>query len=281
MPNPIADPLVEVVDSDARSPLVHIDSSLEGVEVVTINRPERRNAFDAELIGALYQAFETLRGAEGVRAVVLRGAGGYFCAGADLDWMRAAHTYSEAENREDALELARMLKALWDIPALTIAMVEGGAFGGGAGLVAACDVAIATADAKFSFSEARLGLLPATISPYVVAAIGPRSARALFATARVFDAAHAEKVGLLSAVAADRQALTDAVERTIDEVMACGPIAVAESKRLVTDVAGRHIDNRLLDDTARRIAAARVSPEGQEGVAAFLGRRKPDWAQQG
>ena len=281
MPNPIADPLVEFVDSDASSPLVHLDSSLEGVEVVTINRPDRKNAFDAELIAALHQTFETLRGAEGVRVVLLRGAGGMFSAGADLEWMRTAHTYSEAENREDALELARMLKALWDIPALTIAMVEGGAFGGGAGLVAACDVALATADAKFSFSEVRLGLIAATISPYVVAALGPRTSRTLFATGRVFDAAYAEKVGLLTEVVADRAALVAAAERIIDEAMACGPVAVAESKRLVSDVVGRHIDGRLMDETAKRIAAVRVSPEGQEGVRAFLERRKPEWAQKG
>jgi methylglutaconyl-CoA hydratase len=281
MTNPIVDPLVEVVDSAARSDLVHLDSTLEGVEVVTINRPDRKNAFNAELISALRQTFETLRGAEGVRVVLVRGAGDVFCAGADLEWMQAAVTYSESENREDALEMARMLKALWDLPALTVAMIQGGAFGGGAGLAAACDLAIATSDAKFSFSEVRLGLIPATISPYVVAALGPRATRSLFATGRVFDAAYAERVGLITDVVDDVQGLSAAAERIIDEALACGPHAVAESKRLVSDVVGRHIDRALLDETAKRIAAARVSPEGQEGVRAFLERRRPSWAQQG
>src|SRR5690606_17403825 len=136
-------------------------------------------------------------GAEGVRVVFLRGAGATVSAGADLEWMRDAVERSEADNRDDAMQMARMLKSLWDIPALTVALVQGGAFGGGAGLAAACDMAIATADAKFSFSEVRLGIIAATISPYVVAAIGPRNARALFATGKVFDAAYAEKIGLV------------------------------------------------------------------------------------
>lgn len=281
MTNPIADPLVEMVDSNTRSDLVHLDSTLEGVEVVTINRPDRRNAFNAELISALRETFETLRGAEGVRVVLIRGAGEVFCAGADLEWMRDAAGYSEAENREDAFEMAQMLKALWDLPALTVAMVQGGAFGGGAGLAAACDVAIATADAKFSFSEVRLGLIAATISPYVVAAVGPRAARTLFATGKVFDAAYAERAGLITEVVDDVQALSAAAERVIDEAMACGPEAVAASKRLVSDVVGRHIDRALMEETAKRIARVRVSPEGQEGVRAFLERRKPAWVQQG
>ncbi|MFN3524421.1 MAG: enoyl-CoA hydratase-related protein [Phenylobacterium sp.] len=281
MPNPIVDPLVEVVDSNANSPLVHIDSSLEGIEVVTLNRPDRKNAFNAELIAALHEAFETLRGAEGVRVVLIRGAGDTFCAGADLEWMRDAAGYTESENREDAFEMAKMLKALWDLPALTVAMIHGGAFGGGAGLAAACDVALATRDAKFSFSEVRLGLIAATISPYVVAAVGPRTARTLFATGRVFDAAYAERVGLITEAADDFDALGAAAERIIDQTMACGPQAVAESKRLVSDVVGRHIDRALMEETARRIARVRVSPEGQEGVRAFLERRKPGWAQQG
>lgn len=281
MPNPIADPLVEVFDTNATSKLVHIDSTLEGVEVVTMNRPLRKNAFNAELIGALHETFETLRGAEGVRVVLIRGAGSVFSAGADLEWMRDAADYTEAENREDAYEMAKMLKALWDIPALTVAMVQGGAFGGGAGLAAACDVALATADAKFSFSEVRLGLIAATISPYVISAVGPRAARMLFATGKVFDAAYAEKIGLITEVAPDIQALGALAERVIDDAMACGPEAVAESKRLVNDVAGRHVDRALMEETAKRIARVRVSPEGQEGVRAFLERRKPVWGQQG
>ena len=176
MTNPIADPLVEITDTDADSRLVDIDATLDGVATVTLNRAIRRNAFNAELIAALHEAFETLQGAEGVRVVFLRGAGSTFSAGADLDWMREAVDRSEADNRDDAMLLARMLKSLWDIPALTVALVEGGAYGGGAGLAAACDMAVATADSKFSFSEVRLGLIAATISPYVVGAVRARHA---------------------------------------------------------------------------------------------------------
>ena len=279
MPNPIADPLVDGVDVSATSGLVRLDSTAEGVVVVTLNRPQRKNAFDADLISAMEEAFSTLHAQEHVRVVFVRGAGGMFSAGADLEWMRAAADRSEADNRDDAFQMAKMLKALWDIPALTVALVEGGAFGGGAGVAAACDLAIATADAKFSFSEVRLGLVPATISPYVVQAIGPRAARGLFATARTFDAAYAEKIGLVTEVVADAAELNKAMDRVIDHILSCAPGAVADSKRLVHDVYGHRIDHGLMDMTAHRIAAARVGEEGQEGVRAFLERRKPSWAQ--
>jgi methylglutaconyl-CoA hydratase len=277
MTNPIADPLVEVPDTDAASRLVHIEATPEGVATVTLNRALRRNAFNAGLIAALHEAFETLHGAEGVRVVFLRGAGGTFSAGADLEWMRDAIDRTEADNRDDAYQMARMLKSLWDIPALTVALVEGGAFGGGAGLAAACDLAVATDDAKFSFSEVRLGIIAATISPYVVAAVGPRQARALFATGKLFDAAHAEKIGLVSEVVADTAALDAARDRIAAEMMACAPGAVAESKRLVEDVAYQPIED-VMDETAKRIARIRIGDEGQEGVRAFLEKRKPSWA---
>lgn len=277
MTNPIADPLVEVPDTDVTSGLVRLDTTPEGVALVTLNRPARKNALDAELIGALHEVFETLQAAEGVRVVFVRGAGGTFSAGADLEWMRAAVDYSEADNRDDAHQMARMLKSLWDIPALTVALIEGGAFGGGAGLAAACDLAVATADATFTFSEVKLGLVPGTISPYVVAAIGPRAARGLFATGRVFDAAYAEKIGLVTEVVADFAGIEAVMARISTEMMACAPGAVAESKRLVDAVAWRQVDE-VMDESSRRIAAARVSPEGREGVMAFLEKRKPDWA---
>lgn len=277
MTNPIADPLVEVPDTDAASKLVHIEATPEGVATVTLNRALRRNAFNAELIAALHEAFETLQGAEGVRVVFLRGAGGTFSAGADLEWMRDAIDRTEADNRDDAYQMARMLKSLWDIPALTVALVEGGAFGGGAGLAAACDMAVATSDAKFSFSEVRLGIIAATISPYVVAAVGPREARGLFATGRLFDAAYAEKTGLVTEVVADAAELDAARDRIATDMMACAPGAVAESKRLVDDVAYQPIED-VMDETAKRIARIRISDEGQEGVRAFLEKRKPSWA---
>lgn len=277
MTNEMAHPLVEFPDVSATTELVHIKATPSGAVTVIMNRPARKNAFNADLISALEEAFRTLQGAEGVRVVFLRGAGGSFSAGADLDWMREAVDRPEAENRADALELAKMLKALHDLPALTVALVEGGAFGGGSGLVAACDLAIATRNTSFAFSEARLGLIAATISPYVVQAIGPRAARTLFATARTFDAAYAEKIGLVSEVVADVPALEAAARQIARDILACGPVAVAESKRLVDDVYGRVIDHSLMELTAHRIAAARVSVEGQEGVRAFLERRRPDW----
>lgn len=279
MNNPIADPLVEGLDTDAQSPLVRIDAAMEGAATVVINRAEKRNAFNAEVIGALRSAFDTLEGADGVRVVFVTGAGGSFSAGADLEWMRAAADYSEAENREDALAMATMLKRLYDLPALTVALVDGAAFGGGAGLAAACDLAIATESCRFAFSEVKLGLLAATISPYVIAAIGPRRARSLFATGRVFDAQFAREIGLIDEVVADARGLASARERIVKEIKACGPSAVAAAKGLVAHVAGKEINHGLMEETAKRIARARVSPEGQEGVRAFLERRPARWTQ--
>ncbi|THD53368.1 MAG: enoyl-CoA hydratase/isomerase family protein [Phenylobacterium sp.] len=257
---------------------MRIDGTPTGAVTVTLNRPQKKNAFHADLISAMAEAFETLRGAEGVRVVFLRGAGGMFSAGADLDWMGEVADWPESDNREDAYAMARMLKALWDLPHLTVALVEGGAFGGGAGVVAACDTAIATADARFSFSEVKLGLIPATVSPYVVAAIGPRAARGLFASGQVFDAGQALRLGLIGEVVADGAALDAAQARISAEIFACAPGAVADAKQLVADVQGHPIDEVMMRETARRIAAARVGPEGQEGVRAFLERRKPSWA---
>jgi methylglutaconyl-CoA hydratase len=276
--NSIADPLVENPDSDTTSGLVRIEATREGAATVWINRPERKNAFDSNTIAALHEAFETLRGAEGVRIAFVRGEGGAFSAGADVDWMREAADLTESDNREDAMALARMLKALHALPMLTVALVEGPAFGGGAGVAAACDVAIATQDARFSFSEVKLGLIPATISPYVVAAIGPRAARALFATGRIFDAAYAERIGLVDEVVEGPAALAAAQARLSSEIMACAPEAMAKAKQLADDVFARPIDHELMQDTAHRIAKARVGEEGREGVAAFLAKRKPRWA---
>ena len=275
--NPLADPFVEVQDTDSQSDLVQIDGTEDGVVTVTMNRADKKNAFNAELIAALREAFETLKGAEGVRVVFLEGAGETFSAGADLEWMRDATERSEGDNRDDAMQMAIMLNHLYDLPMLTVALVRGGGFGGGAGLVAACDMAVATADAKFAFSETRLGLIAATISPYVVGAIGPRKARSLFATAKVFGAEEALRIGLVDEIAADAAALEAAKVRIAKDIMACAPDAVAESKTLVEEVAYTRIDHRLMDPTARRIARARVGAEGQEGVRAFLDRRSPDW----
>ncbi len=278
MTNSINDPLVEVLDTDATSELVQFEGTPEGAVTVWINRAAKKNAFDSTTIAALHQAFETLHGQDGVRIIFVRGRGGNFSAGADLDWMREAADLTEDDNHEDALAMARMLKQLYDLRPLTVALVEGGAFGGGAGLVAACDMAIAIKDAQFAFSEVKLGLIPATVSPYVVRAVGSRLARSLFATARPFDATYAEKIGLIDEVVADAAALEAAQAKLSADIMACAPGAVAASKDLVEFVAERGLDNHVMDETARRIAHARVSDEGREGIAAFLEKRKASWA---
>jgi methylglutaconyl-CoA hydratase len=258
---------------------VTLDISAEGVAVVLINRPERRNAFDEAVIAGLCEAFAALASADGVRIVFLRGAGAHFSAGADIDWMRRQGERSREANQEDALELAKMFKALSDLPQLTVAMVKGAAIGGGAGLVAACDVAVGLAGAQFRFSEVRLGLTPATISPYVIEAIGPRWAKALFASAVGFDAPTAHTIGLLHYLEPDDTHFEARAEALSIAAFANAPGAVADAKQLVRDVAGAVIDDGLMHDTARRIASRRESAEGKEGLAAFLEKRKPSWDQ--
>ncbi len=276
--NAIAQPFGADAAPDADNDLVQIDALPSGVVFVTINRPQKKNAFDAATIAALYEAFETLHGADKVRVVFIRGAGGTFCAGADLNWMREAADWSEGDNRDDAMGLAKMLKALHDVPALTVALVEGAAMGGGAGIVAACDMAVAVEGARFAFSEVKLGLIPATIAPYVVEALGARRARQLFMTANIFDADYAAHAGLIDLVLPEGS-VDDFIEMMVDSLSTCAPGAMGDAKRLVHDVAGQEINNRLMEETARRIARARVSEEGQEGVRAFLDKRPPVWAQ--
>lgn len=276
--NAISHPLLADPAPDADDDLVQIDSTTDGVVFVTINRPARKNAFDGPTVAALYEAFETLQGADRVRVVFIRGAGGTFSAGADLGWMRDAADWSEGDNRSDAMGLAKMLKALHDIPALTVAIVEGAAMGGGAGIVAACDMAVAVEGTRFAFSEVKLGLIPATIAPYVVEAIGARRARQLFLTANIFDADYAAHAGLIDMVLPEGS-VEEFISMLTDSLTANAPGAMGEAKRLVNDVAGKTIDHGLMEDTARRIAHARVSDEGQEGVRAYLEKRKPRWAE--
>ncbi|MEZ5959552.1 MAG: enoyl-CoA hydratase-related protein [Hyphomonadaceae bacterium] len=254
-----------------------MEESREGIAVITLNRPAKRNAFDELMIANLSEHFETLKGADHVRAVFIRGAGEVFCAGADIDWMKRGGERTEKDNEADALDLAHMLKKLHDLPQLTVALVQGAAMGGGAGIVAACDVAVAVKNANFRFSEVRLGLTPATISPYVVEAIGPRMARALFASAEGFDGAYAEKIGLVQYTVDDAAGLTSMMEHLSGLALAAAPGAVADSKALVRYVSEHDIDEHLLKETARRIAKRRASSEGREGLAAFLGKRKPEW----
>jgi methylglutaconyl-CoA hydratase len=277
--NSIAQPLVAGAAPDANDDLVRIEATTDGRVFVTINRAAKKNAFDAETIAALHEAFVTLHSADNVRAVFLRGAGGTFSAGADLSWMRSAADWSESDNRDDAMGLAKMLKALHDIPALTIALVEGAAMGGGAGIVAACDMAVAVEGTKFAFSEVKLGLIPATIAPYVIEAIGARRARALFLTGNVFDADYAAHLGLIDMVMPNAESIDDFVTMLSDSLTASAPGAMGDAKRLVHYVSNHKLDGSLMEETAKRIARARVSDEGQEGVRAFLDKRKPSWAQ--
>ena len=257
--------------------LITFEATQEGLAIVTLNRPEVHNAFNAELIAELTDVFTMISEQTTIRMMILRGAGDSFSAGADLRWMKLAALNSREDNETDAMRLAEMLRRLNEMPQMTLALVQGAAMGGGAGLVAACDIAIAYANAQFRFSEVRLGLTPATISPFVIQAIGPRMARALFVTGESFDAAYAERIGLVQYVVESRDQMAELEEHLARLVFAAAPGAVADAKRLVGDVAGQPIDNSLMHDTARRIAARRASEEGKEGIAAFLDKRAPSW----
>ena len=248
----------------------------DGVGRITLNRPEVRNAFDDALIAALTRAFQELDEDAAVRVVVLAGNGPAFCAGADLNWMKRMAGYGYDENLRDARALAEMLATLDGMDKPTLARVHGPAFAGGTGLVAACDIAVGTPEAKFCFSEARLGLSPATISPYVLRAIGARAASRYFLTAEVFDAAEALRIGMLSAVVPAAE-LDRCIDGLLEHLLAGGGEAHARIKDLIRDVAGRPVDEALRNDTARRIAEIRASPQGREGIASFLEKRKPSW----
>lgn len=262
---------------DAVYDLIRFEATEEGLAVVTLNRPDVHNAFNAELIAELTDVFTMISEQPSIRMMILRGEGPSFSAGADLNWMKLAALNSKDDNEADAVRLAEMLRRLYEMPQLTLALVQGAAMGGGAGLVAACDMAIAKAGAQFRFSEVRLGLTPATISPFVVQAIGPRWAKALFATADGFDAAFAEKIGLVHYVVEDDEKMGALQEHIANLVFSAAPGAVADSKQLVNDVTGIEIDHSLMQTTAKRIASRRVSEEGREGIAAFLEKRKPSW----
>jgi methylglutaconyl-CoA hydratase len=247
-----------------------------GVGRITLNRPELRNAFDDALIRELQKSFERMQSDRAVRVLVLAGTGPAFCAGADLNWMKRMAGYGYEENLADAQALATMLATLDRLPKPTIARVHGPVFAGGTGLVAACDIAVGTQEAKFCLSEAKLGLSPATISPYVIRAMGERLARRYFLTAEVFGAEEAHRIGLLSALvpAAD---LDQEIEGLIRNLLAGGPEAQAKIKDLIRAIAHRPVDDALAADTAQRIAEIRVSPEGKEGIASFLEKRKAAW----
>lgn len=250
-----------------------------GMARIEMRRPELHNAFDAQLIAELTAALAEAGADPAVRAVVLTGAGSTFSAGADLNWMRSMAAASEAENREDSLRLAALMRTLAFLGKPTIARVNGSAYGGGVGLVACCDMAIGVDGAKFALSEVKLGLVPAVISPYVMAAIGARHARRMFLTAEVFDAAEAERIGLLHQCVAAAQ-LDEAVDRSLHWLGKGGAIAQREAKALALRLTGMTPESAAVVDTenAALIARLRVSPEGQEGIAAFLDKRAPSWS---
>ncbi|WP_310450862.1 enoyl-CoA hydratase/isomerase family protein [Sulfuritalea sp.] len=248
-----------------------------GVGIITLNRPERHNAFDDALIAELSDAIDRMAADPAVRVLVISSTGKSFCAGADLNWMKRAAGYGNEENMRDSRALAEMLRKLAQCPKPTMARIQGPAYGGGVGLVACCDVAIATFEAQFSLTEVKLGLIPAVISPHVIAAIGERYARRYMLTAERFSAAEAYRIGLLHEIVTDVAALDEAVGEIVDALLNNGPRALAECKQLITAVAWKPLSPQVIEDTAQRITRLRASEEGREGMTAFLEKRKPSW----
>ena len=251
------------------------------VATLWMNRPDVHNAFNEQLIAELTAACQALDADDAVRVLVLAGRGKSFSAGADLNWMRRAAGYGSEENLADSRVLAEMLRRLAQCPKPTVARVQGPAYGGGVGLVACCDVAIGTFDVQFSLTEVKLGIIPAVISPHVIAAIGERYARRYMLTAERFSAAEAYRIGLLHEIVADLVALDEAVGEVVDALMKNGPAAMAECKALISAVASRPLSPEVVEDTAQRITRLRASDEGREGMTAFLQKRKPSWIAQG
>jgi methylglutaconyl-CoA hydratase len=246
------------------------------VAVVWLARADVRNAFNEASIAELTEAFRSLGADPGVRAIVLAAEGPAFCAGADLEWMRRMARYSHDDNRADALKLATMLRTIYECDRPVIARVHGAAFAGGVGLVAACDIAIASTDAEFCLTETKLGLIPATIAPYVMRAMGVNHARRYFLTAEKFDAAEAFRIGLVHDIVPPEE-LDVKVNTLLGTLMLTSATAVGAAKRLVRELAFRPIDDSVVADTAERIAQARASDDGREGIASFLEKRKARW----
>lgn len=252
--------------------------SLDGqVATVTLTRADMRNAFNDEVIADLTLAFTELGQQAQVRAIVLAAEGKAFCAGADLNWMRRMADYTRDENLADAGKLAGMLRVIYECPKPTIARIQGDVYAGGMGLVAVCDMAVSVETAGFCLSEVKLGLIPATISPYVIRAMGPRAAHRYFLTAERFDAVEALRIGFVHRVVADESALDAKVAELTQALCSASPNAVRLCKKLVQDVAERPIDAALIEQTVAGIADVRASEEGREGVQSFLQKRKPGW----
>jgi methylglutaconyl-CoA hydratase len=252
--------------------------SSAGVGKIVLNKPERHNAFDDRLIAALTETIDSLKNDPAVRVIVLAASGKSFSAGADLEWMKRSANYSQQENLQDAKKLAYLMRELKNSTRPTIARVQGAAFGGGVGLVACCDIAIAVQSAIFCLSEVRLGLVPAVISPYVTAAIGARVTQKLTLTAERFTAAEAHRLGLLHQVVESEDQLDAAVQAACDNLLKGAPLAQGAAKQFIGSLHNRELDANLVDESADLIARIRASDEGREGVDAFLKKRNPDWA---
>ncbi len=250
-----------------------------GVATVTLNNPGRHNAFDDKTIAELQLAFEAVASNTDIRVMLLTAQGDSFSAGADLGWMKRMANYSYEENLSDARKLANMLRTLNYLPKPTIARVQGAAFGGALGLISCCDMAVASTRATFSLSEVKIGLAPATIAPYVVAAIGPRASRRLFQTAERFSAEEARMIGLVDRVV-EESMLDDSINISVKAILANSPSAMMAAKRLVFDVSNRELSDELVEETCELIARLRVSDEGQEGLEAFLQKRRPSYSKQ-
>lgn len=253
-----------------------IEHRADGVAVITLDRPEIHNAFDDRLIATLTEALEKIGDDDDLHAVLLTGRGKSFSAGADLNWMRRSADYDEDDNLKDARALAKLMATLDRLPKPTIAKVNGAALGGGVGLVCACDIVIAADHARFGTTEVKLGIMPSVIGPYVVRTIGARQARRIMLTGERFPAEEALCLGLVHRVVAADE-LDQAVEATIKELLSSGPLAVQATKALIQDLSGLPISPDLVDETARRIAALRATPEAKEGLEAFLEKRLPNW----
>jgi methylglutaconyl-CoA hydratase len=258
--------------------LNHVLSEIDGaLGIITLNNPDKHNAFDDKLIADLTAVLQQMQQSSAVRVVILSAAGKSFSAGADLNWMKRIAGYSPDENFRDAMGLGTLMHTLYSLTKPTIARVQGAAYGGGVGLIACCDIAVGIHDAAFSLSEVKLGLIPAVISPYVVAAIGERSAHRYFLTAEKFDASEAFRIGLLHELAVNDDAMDEIINGICTALLAAGPHALREAKSLIATVANKSINEALVAETAQRIARVRASEEGREGLAAFLEKRKARW----
>jgi methylglutaconyl-CoA hydratase len=257
-----------------QSIITEVDDS---VGILTLNKAERHNALDELLIDEITRGLLELETDPRVRVVVLSSTGKSFCAGADLNWMKLSANYSMQDNLRDAQNLARLMTTLNELSKPTLARVQGSAYGGGVGLIAACDIAVATYDARFALTEIKLGTLPAVTSPYVLAAIGERHGRRYMLSAERFSAAEAYRIGLVHEIVPGEEQLDEAIGEIIDNLLKNGPNAQAECKALIHVISGQPIDEQTIEETTQRIARVRSSPEGKEGLTAFIEKRKPNW----